>query len=130
MTDRALLELAAKAAGLTINAKQQAERDKIVDASAASLWLTDGTTAWNPIKHDSDALHLAVKLRLSIESDASVEVGYYPGIGGEYDIGVEVWLVHADGTSTTVFELYDKDPHAATRRAIVRAAAEIGKELK
>jgi hypothetical protein len=85
MTDRELLELAAKAAGYWA-----AEFN-----CPANLPRPD----WNPLTDDGDALRLAVKLNLW----EAVCDGYQ----------------HADSS--------DSDPYAATRRAIVRAAAEIGR---
>jgi hypothetical protein len=61
---------------------------------------------WNPLTDDGDALRLAVKLRITIDFYRD-EVYAYP-----------------------VNEQYGSDPCAATRRAIVRAAAEIGEEMK
>ena len=92
MTDRELLELAAKAAGYN----QKTE---------PAHWLN-----WNPLIDDGDALRLAVKLKMDIEQSTD---------GVEIVIGLDFW-----------FEHHNDDPYAATRRAIVRAAAEIGKELK
>lgn len=60
---------------------------------------------WNPLTDDGDALRLAVKCCISIEEALG---WYYSG----YDQ-----------------EEYNKDPYAATRRAIVRAAAEMGGTL-
>jgi hypothetical protein len=95
MTDRELLELAAKAAGLDVS----------FDATQWDrFWVNGGGGFWNPLTDDGDALRLAVKLSLhiSVFVDA-IGVGT-PGAG--YD------------------ELkYEGDPLAATRRAIVRAAA-------
>ncbi|MFH0105544.1 hypothetical protein [Pseudomonas aeruginosa] len=108
MNDRELLELAARAAGMQINEQRQAERDAIVDPATASLWIVDGCTAWNPLTDDGDALRLAVKLRTSIflasNNTACESVGY------------DYWF--DDGIDA-----------AAARRAIVRAAAEIGKSM-
>ena len=67
-------------------------------------WLGDGW--WNPLTDDGDALRLAVKLEL--------DAGWYEG---------QVYVDY-------IVEQYDNDPYAATRRAIVRAAAEIGKGMK
>lgn len=65
------------------------------------------TRLWNPLTDDGDALRLAVKLNLDIHVDNNLtEVVYF-------DSSIEAHL---------------EDPYAATRRAIVRAAAEIGKE--
>ena len=58
---------------------------------------------WNPLKNDGDALRLAVMLRLDVDCE------HDPIAVGRDEIGVrEPWGV---------------DPYAATRRAIVRAAA-------
>lgn len=88
MTDRELLELAAKAAGRPV-------------------W------AWNPLDDDGDALRLAVKLKLNVNVEhTSIDV---------YDQSLKltrVWATEID------------DACAATRRAIVRAAAAIGMEMK
>jgi hypothetical protein len=109
MTDRELLELAAKAAGIE------------------SLWWTkDGNKLfqrnggeqkpWNPLTDDGDALRLAVKLGLMLDE---ITQGYMAG--------------HWVATHTNIescYELAIPDPLAATRRAIVRAAAEIGRSMK
>lgn len=76
------------------------------------------TSYWNPLTNDGDALRLAVKLGLMVY--VMVDAGFtgirLPGehIGGKYD---EV-------------ELHLGLPEIATRRAIVRAAAEIGKQIE
>jgi len=129
MTDRELLEAAAKAAGIDL-------------PNTLSNWLTydqkfgfqwwnmDGSKTektFNPLNDDGDAFRLAVKLKLSITSDEPIQVDFHEGIGGEYEYGAEVWLVKKDGSTIQVEELYKDDPSAATRRAIVRAAAEMGK---
>ena len=95
MTDRELLELAAKAAGFNAfagHAKQMIE------------------SGWNPLTDDGDALRLAVKLHIPLR----------------FEEDFDGWGVVA-GTDG---EMCKPDPYAATRRAIVRAAAEIGKEMK
>ncbi len=70
---------------------------------------------WNPLTDDGDALRLAVKLRLEV----------VPLEGGGVDVirwvnGME--SVHVSESSI--------DELAATRRAIVRAAAEIGRSME
>ena len=64
---------------------------------------------WNPLIHDGDALRLAVNIGMWISIDRRVLVCGGPG--------------------PDVIENFNDDPYAATRRAIVRAAAEIGKEM-
>jgi hypothetical protein len=113
MTDKELLDLAAKAAGFEIDARASfmtwRENNLI-----ALLNSSGGHSLWNPITDDGDALRLAVKLNIVVweyeqYKRAMAEVRYGSARG-------EYW------------ELSD-DPYAATRRAIVRAAAEIGKSL-
>lgn len=111
MTDRELLELAAKAADMWTDEHMPSEM-------------------WDPLTNDGDALRLAVKLGLSLESEASLEVGYCRFFGGEYEKGVEAWHVDINAKTTKAYEIYRDDPYAATRRAIVRAAADIGKAMK
>lgn len=119
MDDRQLLEDAARAAGLTIHARNQAERDALIDPATASLWIVDGGTAWNPLTDDGDALRLAVKLRLAVN---------------HYGEGTAVLLPHHSpevfSTSPAMVEDNPGDPYAATRRAIVRAAAAIGRQMR
>jgi hypothetical protein len=108
MTDRELLELAAKAAGLKIlrdpsgMVRNCTGMDPAMNIFAAPKW--------NPLADDGDALRLAVKLGLNVtvmQPRDRFELGR-TGVN-------EMWNLH------------NADPYAATRRAIVRAAAEIGK---
>lgn len=111
MTDRELLELAAKAAGY--------DDDCIYPGYDGGLTLFevdhdqcgDGTH-WNPLDDDGDALRLAVKLEIAINPFAGKTVVSHED---SKRLGYEKWDCH------------DEDQYAATRRAIVRAAAEIGK---
>ena len=105
-TDRELLELAAKAAGLEIAKANQAERDALVGREAAGLWLSNGKTWWNPLTDDGDALRLAVALGLVVDCSR-------PSAGEPFKQH-HIWL---DETASN---------EALTRRAIVSAAAEIG----
>ena len=101
MTDRELLEVAAKAAG----AKW------IDDEMFGCGWALDDCW-WNPLTDDGDALRLAVKLEMYIVTRFEKTNVSAPRLDG--------WIV----------EPHHDNPDAATRRAIVRAAAEIGKEMK
>ena len=103
--DRELLELAAKAAG--IDAKYSEQHNQcFVDGD-----VIDSFFVWNPLTDDGDALRLAVKL--------NIDIGF--------------WLGHVSADTCTGeeshYEDYGDDPYAATRRAIVRAAAEIGRTM-
>jgi hypothetical protein len=104
MTDKELLELAAKAAGIDIFC--WAGRDV---GSFSPVVLPDALS-WNPLTEDADALRLAVKLGLQISEGVA-----------------EVWR---DGKEVGYFFEDEENRYAATRRAITRAAAEIGKEMK
>lgn len=114
MTDRELLELAAKAAGLEI------QRSRLDDPMCRDLLMNGdsprnaGQSAfpWNPLTDDGDALRLAVKLKLLIH------VTDYSAFARRAD---RAWL----GCEARLHGGIE----AATRRAIVRAAAEIGKQL-
>lgn len=109
MTDLELLELAAKAAG--------------IDgwwSGADYCYGYNGNknvpVPWRPLTDDGDALRLAVKLRMNIRHYSITHEG--PDRVG-IDNGYGIYPV-----------LYGADPYAATRRAIVRAAAEIGKAVQ
>ena len=104
MTDRELLELAAKAAGYEIEVDQH---DVIYyhEGSGPQSW-----AIWTPLTCDGDALRMAVKLFLHIH--------VYDG------------FTEAQGDYRPLGEEHYDDPSAATRRAIVRAAAEIGRGMK
>jgi hypothetical protein len=105
-TDRELLELAAKAAGLPIE----------FDEGTCNGWWPNGRTStgdvdewWNPLTDDGDALRLAVKLRLQVHIE---DYGTSARLceGGQWQSG------------------RSSDPAEATRRAIVRAAAASSQE--
>jgi hypothetical protein len=102
MTDKKLLELAAKAAGITWIRDYKDGPMKV---------MMTFTREWNPLTDDGDALRLAVRLKLTISiRDDDVRV---------YEC--------AENFRRKRREFNENDPYAATRRAIVRAAAEIGK---
>ena len=109
MTDRELLELAAKAAEM--NAKNWHD-----DAGVYVKDPIEGSFYWNPLTDDGDALRLAVKLRLTFSWDRFDDEDYATATPPHTHQGYDC--------------IVDQDPYAATRRAIVRAAAEIGKEMK
>jgi len=108
MTDREMLEMAAKAAGW----------DSWDWLAAPSLNVYDkkGThDVINPLTDDGDALRLAVKLDMSVDIDLYETSSYAYG---------------GPAPRPMAWELWKDDKAAATRRAITRAAAEIGKAMK
>ena len=100
MTDRELLEKAAKAAGYKVRAVGDGNAHGHVGfyTEPDSLW-------WNPLADDGDAFRLAVKMKMRIG------VGQVEWLGSEY-VG-----------EFSEEEDIEADPCAATRLAIVRAAA-------
>lgn len=131
MNDRELLELAAKAAGWTgwksKHGYWNVESPDGEKTTHCHSWyaycpntgekLKEPTfadaiedTNWNPLIDDGDALRLAVKLKMKLE---------------HYSVTTEGKDRVAANNSKVV--VYEGDPYAATRRAIVRAAAEIAK---
>ena len=114
--DRELLELAAKAAGSWIVGPVEKYIVQFGHYENGFVIRNDrgGDSCWNPIADDGDALRLAVKLRVDLIRDFDrIDVVYDEGSVSEY-----------------LYELpTPTDPYAATRRAIVRAAAAIGKEM-
>jgi hypothetical protein len=116
MTDHELLELAAKAAGIGRTAWDY-------EHTRSLGFMVTKKSMWNPLEDDGEALRLAVKLRLSIST---------PTMGVRYG---ERAFVESQDRSRGVYancgdDALDKtDPLAATRRAIVRAAAAIGESM-
>lgn len=103
-SDRELLELAAKVVGY-----------RLYWGDGKSYLFIDATeppvVPWNPLTDDGDALRLAVKLGLPVEQ--------WPDEDGQGPYAaIDLLIEHHNG-----------DAYAATRRAIVRAAAEIGRAM-
>jgi hypothetical protein len=128
MTDRELLEAAAKAAGISLEPYTWDKGAPWGEHEGFTV-VGSGRREWNPLIDDGDALRLAVRLEISTEQGAAIEVGTFTFKGvteGEYELGVEAWKVLSDASTIKSQEIYGNDPYAATRRAIVRAAAQIG----
>ena len=104
---RTLLNLAAKAAGY-----------KVYDGGRL-FWIWEDSNAdwvdWSPLTDDGDALRLAVKLGIEMLFTKN-RVG-----AGRHSPASAPWAAEDRNTD---------DPYAAARRAIVRAAAEIGRNMK
>jgi len=110
MTDRELLELAAKAMQAAGH-PDFANYTVVEHAVCLDLGACRGaiTSYWNPLTDDGDALRMAVKLGISINRFGAMTSARLPM------------------AAITCDERDDGDPYAATRRAVVRAAAEIGR---
>ena len=103
MIDRELLELAAKAGGIPFDP---------IAIGPGGARLIRGNVWWNPLTDDGDALRLAVKLRMTVKATEYGAAAYKD----------DLYRLVALGEATSI--------EAATRRAIVRAAAEIGRAMK
>jgi hypothetical protein len=110
--DRELLELAAKAVGMEFrwDCPRGAKRPI---GFRARLPGSVVFPIWQPLHDDGDAFRLAVDLKLDICRPTA------------HEKRVCVWVDHM---GDFIEEHEGIDPRAATRRAIVRAAAEIGRQ--
>ena len=104
MTDRELLELAAKALWLNIKAEKLDADDSFLGFIVGAK-NTRERVLWNPLTDDGDALRMAVKLRMDIV------------FGANYVI--------VDGNVQYPTVNNADDPYLAVRCGIVRTAAEI-----
>lgn len=105
MNDRELLEMAAKAAGI---------RKSTMDDGCEFYIGVATDHAWDPLIYDDDALQLAIKL--------CIDIMFFNGFQ-------EVICCGQGDTDENIEETYGEDIHAAVRRCIVRAAAEIGRSM-
>ncbi len=120
-TDRELLKLAARAAGITLLIKKMIGWDDSEIEEFFQLFDDARVGCWNPLANDGDALRLAVKLGMDILFTAEdVEV-----IATQHSRPADQEMLSPWACES--WTLKQQDPYAATRRAIVLAAAEIGR---
>lgn len=110
MNDRELLEMEARAAGIVGEYHEMGDGMR-VEVNPGHEW-------WNPLTDDGGALRLAVACCIEIEFGAD-------------DCGslTLARALHEDRMPDYSLEQHASDPYAATRRAIVRAAAAIGEAM-
>ncbi len=114
MTDREMLELAAKAGGINGLDFDYAEKEGF-GYFGPRLPAMSGICAqihryWDPLRDDGDALRLAVKLHMQVSvTTESCRAETLPCLG---------------------VRVNDSDENLATRRAVVMAAAAVGREMK
>lgn len=107
MTDRELLALAAKAAGIDV---------RWMALTGFNIVSGDGMGRyWRPLEDDGDAMRLAVRLNMGVRSN-----------------GPEHWqspncTIVLFGEHSRLTQKHNGDAGNATRRAIVRAAAAVAK---
>jgi len=112
--DRELLELAARAIGAV-------RVEDVEGENWVNLHFADGSTIfhWNSLVHGDDAFNLMVDLDLEV-----IPSGAWVG-GGSSELAALV----QSGDGIEEVEVHAGDPRAATRRAVTRAAAEIGRHI-
>lgn len=109
MNDRELLELAAKAAKVEIATWSNCQ------AGGFTTQVYGAGRFWNPLTDDGDAFRMAAKLR--------IDLTFYNGFQE-----VHAEPSNSDGLSPSD-EKFGDDIGSSARRAIVRAAAEIGRSM-
>jgi len=125
MDDIELLEFAAKACGYKYSFGYSNDESLAIRyGMTKALWVEDldedsddHTFYWNPLEDDAQAFKLFVKLGMNVSI---------------YGDCANVFLFSPNGWYSKQSELYNKyndDRYAATRRAIVRTAAEIGRRM-
>lgn len=107
-TDRELLELAAKAAGIKLGNYVESIDDYYSEWNGADAFELDGGGYWNPLTEGGNAIRLAHVCNMKIDF-VKKDIWYPIGDGNWWFIG------------------WDEDKY---RKAIVQAAAEIGKSMQ
>ena len=120
MKDNELLELAAKAVGLHVKAQRVDADDKFTHLVVGQKF-TQEKIDWNPLEDDGAALRLAVKLRIMYS--------YTTNAPPELCLPRDCAVATVNGRWFAELTRFD-DENAATRRAIVMAAAEVGKSMQ
>lgn len=123
MTDRELLELAAKAAGLHVKAER-------VDAGDTFVGLIIGRKGtrekedWNPASDDGDSRRLQVALSIDLRFGVSSNFGPYVHARTEVRRGDVI-----DFHECYQWVSLHPDANAAVRRAVLEVAAAIGQSM-
>ena len=117
MTEREMLEFAAKAYADDSVVKSLDGFEQVIGYSEEMG--CDVMTIWSPLTDDGDALRLAVKLGIGFRHRAGGDGSTYPALvtvfTGSFDL--------------TEYVSQSVDEFSATRLAITKAAAEIGKRM-
>jgi len=111
VTDRELIEMAAKAAGVE---GEWEDHPQINGRDASGIYIEGHTFLWNPLASNDDALKLLVTCGVDLDC------------GPDY-ISAYVWdFAENRSIVKDITEQFGGDKLAAYRRAITRAAAAIG----
>jgi len=115
MNDKELLMMAAKVAAVVGEYRSAYIEAYNRDVYGIAPRGVGSSAFWNPLTADGDALRLAVKLKMDVCVHHT---------SGFFDV-----LAYHEAELICATECCENDSLAATRRAIVRAAAEIGSKL-
>ncbi|QAY85367.1 hypothetical protein CUN61_15810 [Pseudomonas arsenicoxydans] len=111
MSDQLLLELAAKAAGIGPVLCYEARRRCLRIGNRSQYYL------WRPLTTDGDAFRLSISSRMDVEQNRNSETE-------------ESWVCASGFGHSAMEEFRSEGSRAdATRRAIVRTAAKIGRSM-
>jgi hypothetical protein len=129
MTDKEMLELAAKAAGIkALRCPNGVLRDCTGLDPAMNIF---SAPEWNPLTDDGDAQRLAVKLHIDVNYRDLI---VFAERVGHVEVGAaeskKLYPLRPYSLMAVCSIALKADPYAATRQAIVRAAAEIGRKMK
>lgn len=114
--DKQLIELAAKSIGINAVSKlMPVFGNNNETLEFFQLFDDDKVGTWNPLKDDGDAFRLAVKLAEEYPQFHQIDWNWT-------NRGIRVFAAGHEGNGN--------DTYAATRKAITRAAAEIGRNMK
>lgn len=116
MNDRQMIELAAKAAGYQLAEYCSNKSNKYYIPDLGCI------KHWDPLDFDDDAFRLLVKLQMKINLNGFCHWGAVTDVTTPWHIERKLTGVHP--------EAHGDDAYSATRRAIVRAAAEIGASMQ
>ena len=124
--DRKLLVKAAKAMGLGVDHRWN--RDRLaMNPPVRALVVTDGSgqvvhTGWDPLEDDGPVLWMVVHLHMGVKVN---------GADAQFDPNATVILFEVEPLALRrLVQRHHGDPAAATRRAVVRAAAQIYHERR
>lgn len=129
MNNEELLKLAAKSIDLNGNYfKDEVDNEEECYISEGIYCVDENDCGytWNPLTDDGDALRLAIKLHIDISSYKESGNVY---ANSKHSLGIDSYGYHSYQDHRLITEPLGEDPMASTRRAIVRAAAEIGKNI-
>jgi len=101
---------------MSVESVRESDRELLEYAAEAAGLTFWEESAWNPLANDGDAFRLSVSLRLPVVYFCNCPPYEPPRVVISIGSGV-------------VENVVDGDWQAATRRAIVRAAAEIGRRM-